>query len=86
MPMQNAVTETIVAQIITFLKDLHTLIAVSAGKMMRLEGQRGGQGFVSEIGRFRFGHHVENVVDESPAFVPVARAKVSSNVTAKILL
>ena len=83
-PIKKQTTATMDEAIITPLNPLHTRIDVRAGKIIKLEISR------SSINRIPITMvmAVKNakMILYRPTFVPVAFAKLSSNVTAKILL
>lgn len=84
IPVSEQTTDTAAEQMTTFLKLLKTLIAERAGKITRAEIR-------SEPTRFMASTIIIAVMTAiirlyADAFMPVAEVKVSSKVTAKILL
>ena len=84
LPKRKQTTATIAAQTVTALKFFNTRIEVSAGNINRLDMSSAPMILIPKAIVIA----VKNASTAlySPALTPVARAKVSSKVTAKILL
>ena len=84
MSSRAQLTENIAEQIVTALKLLNTRIADSAGKITRAEIRSDPTRFIDST--MITATTMTIIKLYNPAFVPVARAKFSSNVTENILL
>lgn len=84
IPSNEQVTEMTAEQIITDLKFLNTRMAESAGKMTNAEISNEPTRFIANTMMIATMTAINRLY--APAFVPTAREKFSSKVTAKILL
>jgi len=84
IPVNAQNTDTIAEQIVTLLKLLKILIADNGGKITRAETSKDPTRFMARTTITATITAMSKLY--IPAFVPVACAKLSSKVTAKILL
>ena len=84
MPAAAPATETAAEQMVTALKLLNSRMADSAGKMIRAENEQRAHQVHGQHDDDRDDHRDEQAVP--PAGRPVAVAKASSKVTAKMRL